>query len=172
MNILIAGIGNIFLGDDGFGVEVVQRLARKPLPDHVRVIDFGIRGFDLAYALLDNPYDLTVLVDATAQGGTPGMLYTIEPDFSKLDTVDGAEISPASIETHGMNPMRVFQLVKSMGGQFKRVVILGCEPETLGPENEGQLGLSDTVQAAVDEAVRLLERLIHREGAEISVPLR
>lgn len=157
MNILIAGVGNIFLGDDAFGVEVVQKLSRKPLPDYVQVKDFGIRGFDLAYALLDCNYDLTILVDATAQGGSPGTLYTIEPDFSE---VDSEEVTVASMETHAMNPMRVFQLVKSMGGELKRILILGCEPASLGSEDEGQMGLSEPVQVAVDEAVLTLERFI------------
>jgi hydrogenase maturation protease len=153
--ILIAGIGNIFLGDDGFGVEVVQKLLRRKLPDGVRVVDFGIRGFDLVYALLE-PYDATILVDTMPQGGAPGTLYTIEPDLSDLLSSDFHEVV---IETHAMNPMRVLEMVKVMGGHFKRLLLVGCEPATLGPE-EGQMGLSEPVQAAVDEAVRLIESLV------------
>ena len=99
--ILVAGIGNIFLGDDGFGSEVARRLLARPLPAEVRVVDFGIRGFDLAYALLDG-YDVTVFVDATPRGGEPGTIYTIEPDLSEIREPDAREMM---VETHGMNPM-------------------------------------------------------------------
>lgn len=153
--ILIAGIGNIFLGDDAFGVEVVRRLSSRTLPDSVRVIDFGIRGFDLAYALLDG-YDVTILVDATPRGGVPGTLYTIEPDLSTSHNLEAPE---PMIETHGMNPMRVLGLVRAMGGQLQRILLVGCEPATVGPE-EGLMGLSEPVQAAVDEAVGVIELLI------------
>jgi|SRR5579872_2257078 len=158
--ILIAGIGNIFLGDDGFGVEVAQRLARRRLPDSVRVVDFGIRGIDLAYALMDG-YELTILVDATPRGGLPGTIYVIEPDLAP------AEISDAAvIDGHGMNPMSVFGLVKSMGGECRRVLIVGCEPEPL-EEEEGRMGLSAAVSAAVDAAIQEIETLIAKElGAD------
>lgn len=111
--ILVAGIGNIFLGDDAFGSEVARRLQSRPLPDGVRVVDFGIRGFDLVYALLDN-YDLTIFVDATPRGGEPGTLYTIEPDLSELDNLDERAMA---IEPHGMNPLKVLGMVKSMRGR-------------------------------------------------------
>ena len=153
--ILIAGIGNIFLGDDGFGCEVLRRLMGRTWPDGVRVVDFGIRGFDLAYALLDG-YDVTILVDATPRGGTPGTLYTIEPDPEELDSL---EPQAMMVETHGMNPMKVLGMVKSMGGQFKRLLLVGCEPATFGPE-EGHLGLSEPVAAAVDEAASIVESLV------------
>jgi hydrogenase maturation protease len=153
--ILIAGIGNIFLGDDGFGSEVARRLVARPLPGAVRVVDFGIRGFDLAYALLDS-YDVTIFIDATQRGGEPGTLYTIEPDLSELKDLDAQQMM---VETHGMNPMKVLSMVKSMGGEFKRILLVGCEPATLGPE-EGQLGLSEPVEAAVGEAVRVVESLV------------
>ena len=153
--ILIAGIGNIFLGDDGFGSEVARRLAGKTFPGEVRVVDFGIRGFDLAYALMDGP-DVTIFIDATPRGREPGTIYTIEPDLSELNGLDGQQMM---VETHGMNPMKVLSMVKIMGGEFKRILLVGCEPETLGPE-EGQLGLSQPVTAAVDEAVRVVESLV------------
>ena len=153
--ILIAGIGNIFLGDDGFGSEVARRLAGKSFPDEVRVVDFGIRGFDLAYALMDG-FDVTIFIDATSRGGEPGTIYTIEPDLGELNGLDGQQMM---VETHGMNPMKVLSMVKTMGGEFKRILLVGCEPETLGPE-EGQLGLSEPVTAAVDEAVRVVESLV------------
>ena len=153
--ILIACIGNIFMGDDGFGVEVAQALAARNLPDEVRLVDFGIRGFDLAYALLDG-YDVTIFVDATSRGEAPGTLYTIEPDLDELEALDPQAMM---VEPHGMNPMKVLAMVKSMGGNFKRILLVGCEPETLGPE-EGLMGLSEPVQRAVDEAVSMIELLV------------
>lgn len=153
-SILVAGVGNIFLGDDAFGSEVARRLLERKLPPEVRVIDFGIRGFDLIYALLDGP-DATIFVDATPRGGEPGTLYTIEPDLEELG---GAE-EGAVVETHGMNPMKVLRLVKSMGGHFKRILLVGCEPAPLEAE-EGYMGLSEPVEAAVDEAVGLVESLV------------
>ena len=150
--ILIAGIGNIFLGDDGFGSEVAPRVAARPLPAEVRLVDFGIRGFDLVYALLDG-YDVTVFIDATPRGGEPGTIYMIEPDLSELREPDAGQMM---VETHGMNPMKVLSMVKAMGGEFKRILIVGCEPQTLGPE-EGQMGLSETVEAAVDD-VRIVQQ--------------
>ncbi len=155
--ILVAGIGNIFQGDDAFGSEVARRLAGRELPEAVRVVDFGIRGFDLVYALMDG-YDVTIFVDATPRGGEAGTLYTIEPDLSELDNLDAQS---AMIEPHGMNPLKVLGMVKSMGGEFKRILLVGCEPLTLGGE-EGQLGLSEPVEAAVDEAMRVVETLIHK----------
>jgi hydrogenase maturation protease len=153
--ILVAGIGNIFLGDDAFGSEVARRLALRELPEEVRVIDFGIRGFDLVYALLDG-YDVTIFVDATPRGEAPGTLYTIEPDLNELNELDAEGMM---VETHGMNPMKVLGMVKSMGGEHKRILLVGCEPAPLESE-DGQMGLSEPVEAAVDEAVRLVESLV------------
>jgi len=155
--ILVAGIGNIFLGDDAFGVEVARRLSSMNLPDGVRVTDFGIRGFDLAYALLDG-YDTTILVDACPHGEAPGTLYVMEPDLVNLGS---PEEKASAVEAHSMNPLNVLRLATSMGGQLKQVLLVGCEPETLGPE-EGQMGLSETIEAAVADAVKLVESLIHR----------
>lgn len=163
--ILIAGIGNIFLGDDAFGVEVVRGLMQRPIPQGVRVEDFGIRGLDLTYALMED-YDAIVLVDAAPRGKTPGTLYLIEPD---IDDASDSEADPL-IDTHGMNPMKVLRMVKAMGGKPKRLLLVGCEPATLGPE-EGYMGLSGPVQAAVDEAIVLVESLIHQLLAgDVGVP--
>jgi hydrogenase maturation protease len=161
--ILIAGIGNIFLGDDAFGIEVVRRLADVDLPESVRVADFGIRGFDLAYSLQDS-YETTILVDACSQGEAPGTLYVIEPDLSGGDATD----TPAAvIEAHTMNPESVLRMARAMNIEVKNVVLVGCEPQTLGGE-EGQMGLSAPVEAAVEEAVKLVESLInkilHKDG--------
>lgn len=148
--ILVAGVGNIFLGDDAFGVEVAHRLAGRALPDGVTVRDFGIRGFDLAYAFMDG-YDLVILVDATARGGAPGTLYVIEPDTQAKDT---------AINTHAMHPAAVLNLVRAMGGDPGKVLVVGCEPESLGEDGEGAMGLTAAVEAAVDPACRMIEEMI------------
>ncbi len=152
--ILIACIGNIFLGDDGFGVEVARRLAGRPLPPDVILKDFGIRGFDLTYALLE-PYKLVILVDACPRGGPPGDVYLIEPDPA------GTNI-PSPLEAHAMNPISVLQAVKSMGGPPNRILLVGCEPADLGSDEEGKLGLSEPVAAAIDEAIRMIETLVSK----------
>ncbi|MDQ2974433.1 MAG: hydrogenase maturation protease [Acidobacteriota bacterium] len=156
-SILVAGIGNIFLGDDAFGCEVVKRLSGRAWPGNVRVVDFGIRGFDLAYALLDG-YDVTIFVDATPRGQEPGTLYTIEPE---LDEIDSINANGGMVDAHSMNPMKVLSMVKSMGGEFKKILLVGCEPATFGPE-EGQMGLSEPVEAAVNQAVTVVESLVER----------
>jgi len=158
--ILVAGIGNIFLGDDAFGVEVVRRLSRRVLPDYVRVVDYGIRGLDLAYALLDG-YDLAILVDAAGRGEDPGTLYVLEPEIRDAD-VNASQ--PVLMEAHGMNPMRVLDMVRAMGGRPQRVLVVGCEPATLGDEFEGTMGLSAPVEAAVDGAIAMVESLIAQWG--------
>ena len=155
--ILIAGIGNIFLGDDGFGVEVAGRLANHVFPSGVRVADFGIRGFDLAYALMDG-YETTILVDAYPGEGQPGSLFVVEPDLQDLNS---AESPPGFIEPHAMNPIHMLQMAISMGGQLKRILLVGCVPATLGPE-EGQMGLSEPVTGAIEEAVKLIDTLVTR----------
>jgi len=155
--VLIAGIGNIFLADDGFGVEVVNRLASKSFPSGVRVADFGIRGFDLAYALMEG-YETTILVDAYPGEGAPGTLFVVELDLQQSDS---AGVQAGAIEPHGMNPLEVLRMATNMGGQLKRVLLVGCVPATLGPE-EGQMGLSEPVTVAVDEAAKLVESLVTR----------
>jgi hydrogenase maturation protease len=153
--ILIAGIGNIFLGDDAFGSEVARKLQQRSWPDEVRVEDFGIRGFDLTFALLDG-YETTILIDAVPRGGAPGTLYKIEPDVNDLDELSTGD---ATLETHGMNPMKVLAMAKSMGGEFKKLLLIGCEPAPLASE-DGYMGLSSAVQGSVDEAIRMVESLI------------
>ena len=152
--ILVAGIGNIFLGDDAFGVEVAQRLARRQLPDEVWVVDFGIRGLDLTYALLDG-YETVLLVDAVPRGGPPGTLYILEPE---RDTTPGG----VAIDGHSMDPVKVLRLVEAMGGRIERLLLIGCEPAQAADYEEMQPGLSEAVRASVDEAVRLIESLIAR----------
>jgi hydrogenase maturation protease len=155
--VLVAGIGNIFLGDDAFGVEVTRRLLSREWPPNVRVTDFGIRGYDLAYALLDG-YDTTILIDACPRGEPPGTLYVIEPDLAEIASPEEQQVA---VEAHSMNPMNVLRLARSMGGPLKRVLLVGCEPETFGPE-EGQMGLSKSVEAAIDDAVKLVESMVNK----------
>ncbi len=163
-NILIACIGNIFLGDDGFGCEVARHLSQLEWPDNVKVVDFGIRGFDLTYALLDG-HDITIFVDATPRGNAPGTLYTIEPELTEIENIQAGEM----IDAHSMNPMKVLSLVKSMGGEFKKILLVGCEPATLGPE-EGQMGLSEPVALAVKEAVEIVQSLVCKSLQETAAP--
>ncbi len=152
-SVLVAGVGNVFLGDDGFGVEVVRRLADRPLPAGARLADFGIRGFDLAYALTEG-YELVILVDASQRGGVPGTLYLLEPAQP-----DGAVLGP---ETHGMVPSRALQMARAMGTTVDRLLVVGCEPESFGEPGSGRVGLSSAVTAVVDEAALLVDDLVRR----------
>jgi hydrogenase maturation protease len=148
--VLVAGIGNIFLGDDGFGVEVVRRLAERPLPDGVQVADYGVSGLRLAYDLLGG-YHTTILVDAAPRGGEPGTVYVIELD--KPATGPGPE---RPVDAHGMRLDAVLDLLAVLGGDAGRVLVVGCEPADLA---QG-IGLSAPVAAAVDRAVELVRELI------------
>ncbi|GAB2998433.1 hydrogenase maturation protease [Amycolatopsis acidiphila] len=145
--VLVAGIGNIFLGDDGFGVEVARRLATAGLPPQVQVADYGISGLHLAYELLDG-YDTTILVDAAPRGGEPGTVYVIEPG-------DGGDEPAGPLDAHGMQPDVVLRLLRTLGGDTRRVLVVGCEPADVG---EG-IGLSPRVAAAVPAAVELVMEL-------------
>jgi hydrogenase maturation protease len=144
--VLVAGVGNIFLGDDGFGVEVARQLADEQLPAGVEVADFGIRGVHLAYQLLEG-YDLAILVDASARGGEPGSLYVIEP------TPDDGDVL---LDGHGMQPAAVLGLLQALGGPVGRVLVVGCEPAEVGE----RIGLSEPVGRAVGEAVRVVRELV------------
>jgi hydrogenase maturation protease len=151
--ILVAGIGNIFFGDDAFGCEVVKELAQRPLPPEVRVADFGIRSYDLAYAVMDD-YDATIFVDASPRGNEPGTVYLIEPDLGKLN-----ESPDELFNAHGMDPVRVLQLIRSVGGKPRGLRVVGCEPAVLETEG-GKIGLSEKVQAAIPSAIEMIESLI------------
>jgi hydrogenase maturation protease len=165
--ILIAGVGNIFLGDDGFGVEVALALSKRPLPESVSVKDFGIRGFDLAYALLD-PWDAVIIVDALPRGEAAGTLYVMEPDLAALRGVASAD---TAINPHGMDPVRVLNLAASQGTMSAQVLVLGCEPQDFGDELEGRMGLSAPVQAAVEEAAKMVLELAARIATTKQVSL-
>jgi hydrogenase maturation protease len=144
LRVLVAGIGNVFLGDDGFGCALAQRVAFAG----VDVADFGIRGMDLAYALAD--YDVVVFLDATPRGGEPGTLYVIEPDLDGL---------PLDVDAHAMHPVSVLALAKTLGGELPRTLVLGCEPAGVEEFTE----LSEPVQAALEEAEKLLAEVLRKE---------
>jgi hydrogenase maturation protease len=153
MKVLIACVGNIFLGDDGFGVEVALSLSKRQLPQGVSVKDYGIRGFDLAYALLE-PWDLVIMVDAMARGKAAGTLYVIEPELNAPASADTA------LNPHGMDPVRVLSLAASMGTISAQILVVGCEPQDFGDELEGRMGLSAPVQAVVEEACNTILNLV------------
>jgi len=163
--VLVACIGNIFLGDDGFGVEVAQYLQRqRTYPQGVQVIDFGIRGVELAYSLLD-PYDELVLVDAIQRGKAPGTVTLIEPDLTKLNAAQGAEARQVGLDTHSMDPLKVLAFAHTLGAKPIHTLLVGCEPAMLGGGSEYeemQVGLSAPVQAAIAEAVQMIDTLIQR----------
>lgn len=165
--ILVAGIGNIFLGDDAFGVEVVRRLAQRTWPEGVRVADFGIRGFDLASALLEG-WDFAILVDAAPRGGVPGTLYVLEPE---IDRSARAVLEPAGIRAvldasagaldgHSLNPVQVLALADWLGGPLPQVLVVGCEPTPLSSDDAANAELSAPVRAAVEESVTVVESLV------------
>jgi hydrogenase maturation protease len=158
--VLVAGVGNIFCGDDGFGVEVARRLGAEVFPEGVDVADFGIRGVHLAYQLLEG-YDALILIDAAARGAAPGTVFVIEPDFERAESLERTE-SGFLIDAHGMDPEMVLGMLKDLGGRVGRVVIVGCEPAEIGE----RMGLSAVVDRAADEACRVVRRLVEREMAE------
>jgi len=156
--ILVAGIGNIFFGDDGFGVEVARRLAQRPLPECVRVEDFGIRGMDLSYTLLDG-FDALILVDTATGGEKPGTLYLIEPEL------EGQGVGEATLDTHGMDPVKVLNLARALGAPATPTFLVACEPMVFsGDDDTGNVlvELSAPVLAMVDEAVIMVESLVER----------
>lgn len=154
--VLVAGLGNVFFGDDGFGVEVVQRLARESLPDDVAVLEVGIRTTHLALELLDAPA-LLVLVDAAARGGAPGTLYVIDPE---------EELSarrPVIPDAHAANPFAVLATLSWVGGRLPRTILVACEPGDLS----GPMCLSGPVEAAIAPAMDIVRELIDSEVGEV-----
>jgi hydrogenase maturation protease len=157
--ILVAGIGNAWLGDDGFGGEVVKRLEARDLPSGVTVADFGIGGLDLAYEVMRG-YDGLVLVDVSRQGGEPGTLYVMEPD--EQDIAAGIEDGEL-LDPHGMDPQTVLRFVRAVGGWPGKVVVIACEPAQV---EEMGIGLSAGVSAAVDHAAELVATTIEELRAD------
>jgi hydrogenase maturation protease len=147
--ILVAGIGNAFLGDDGFGGQVAARLEKLDLPEGVSVFDFGTGGLDLAYEVMRG-YDALLLVDVSRGGEAPGTLYVMEPD---PEDVEGGIEDGTVIDPHAMDPQTVLRFVKSVGGWPGKVVVIACEPSSVG---EVGWGLSEPVQGALDRAVELV----------------
>jgi hydrogenase maturation protease len=167
---LVAGIGNIFLGDDGFGVEVAGRLAEAGLPDWVRVADYGISGLHLAYDLAEG-YETAILIDAAPRGGEPGTVYVleVEPGAPQGDGPGG----PLMLDGHGMQPDVVLGMLGMVGGGGPtRVLVVGCEPAS----TEEGIGLSEPAAAAVGQAVDIVLNLVrnaagpHNEQRGIHVP--
>ena len=145
--VLVAGIGNLFLGDDGFGSEVARRLAAEPLPDGVRVVDYGIRGMHLAYDLLDG-YDALVVIDALPGTGAPGDLSLLE--------VGPDDLGDGELDAHGMAPVAVLASLGQLGGTLPPTYVVGCQPADVG---EG-IGLTPAVEGAVDKAVKLVHDVL------------
>jgi len=156
MRVLVAGIGNIFLGDDRFGVEVVRRLRDRPLGDGVEVVDYGIRGLHLAYALTDGRYDAAILVDAVPRAGEPGTLYVLEPDL-------GADPGEGLVaDTHTLTPDAVLAWIRRIGAPLGRVFVVGCEPASVRESME----LSAPVAASIDSAIATIRDLVAKlDGA-------
>jgi hydrogenase maturation protease len=141
-------MGNIFLGDDGFGCEVARALAQMDLPPDVSVIDYGIRGLDLAYALL-KPHAAVIVVDVISRGAAPGTLYLLQPVHPDAGF-------PATPDPHSMNPVHLLAMARSLGEITAEILIVACEPNDFGDEFEGRMGLSEVVASAIPEAVRTI----------------
>jgi hydrogenase maturation protease len=156
--VLVAGVGNVFLGDDGFGVETVRRLASEPLPEGVTLVDVGVRSVHFAFQLLE-PFDLVIVIDAVSQRGPPGTVYLLEaiPE-------DGHPL--AAPEGHGMEVGAVLAMARALGAEPVRVLVVGCEPLDL---SEG-MGLSLPVQGAVPSAAELVRDVLRRELCTVSEP--
>jgi hydrogenase maturation protease len=148
--ILIGGVGNIFLGDDGFGPEVVRYLAQRTLPSDVALKDFGIRGRDLAYEIAAG-YEAVILIDAMEHSDKPGTLYVLEPEIEDISDNDAIE---SQLPAHHMDLLRVFRSVLMLGGQMPCLRLIGCEPASLDENNA--MSLSPVVQAAIEPAVELV----------------
>ena len=159
--ILVAGIGNAWMKDDGFGSAVADRLSKRELPSEAAVFDFGTGGLDLAYELMRG-YDGLILIDVSRQGGEPGTLYVMSPDEESVAAgiEDGETINP-----HGMDPQTVLRFVKSLGAWPGKVVIIACEPAEV---EEMGLGLSDDVAGAVDAAVKLVLETIDELRSDVA----
>jgi len=161
MKILIAGVGNVLRGDDGFGVAVAQVIARGGIvPGEVTVFESGIAGIPLVQELMDG-YDALIVVDAVERGGAPGTIYVIEPDIPAPGRIDPAALHQSLADAHYADPSRVLMLAKALGVLPPKVFIIGCQPagyDELGAE------LSGPVRGAVAVAVERIETLIRSLG--------
>ncbi len=152
--ILVAGIGNIFKGDDAFGSEVARRLMNEVWPSEVRITDFGIRSYDLAFALMEGYY-ATILVDATSRQQAPGTVYLIEPDLTQF-----GELDETMADAHSMNPVKVLQMLQTAESSAGKLYLVGCEPAILEIE-DGTIGLSKIVEASIPRAIELIRSLVN-----------
>ncbi len=150
-SILVAGVGNAWLHDDGFGGEVARRLEQRELPPGVTVMDAGTGGLDLAYEVMRG-YDALVILDVSKQGGEPGTLYVIEPDRN---------VAASTPDAHRMDIQNVFGYLRMLAGEAPPITIVGCEPESVEPG----MGLSTAVANSVDAAAQLVRRLIDHQLA-------
>ena len=153
-SILVAGIGNVFHGDDAFGVLVAREMAKRESTDDVVVADFGTRSYDLVFAILDG-YDIVILVDLVSRGGEPGTVYLLDP------VIDAVEAGRSLVGGHSMTPQTVLSILEAFGGYGGSIYIVGCEPATLESE-DGGIGLSPPAEAAVHVAITMIEDLIRR----------
>jgi hydrogenase maturation protease len=161
---LIAGIGDIRLGDDGFGSEVARQMMEGFMVPGVGVVDFGTRGLDLAYCLLEE-FDLVILVEAFARGEAPGTLHLIEPDLLSLEAPAAGE---EAIDANAMRSEGILRDAASMGAKFGRVVIMGCEPTPTNSDLEMEMDLSLPVREAVGDAIDLIESCVSGEGLVVA----
>lgn len=155
--VLVAGIGNIFLGDDGFGPETLRAVTAEPLPDGVRAVDYGIRGMHLAYDLLDG-WDGLILVDAVPDRGVPGAVRAFEVDRENPDTTP-------RLDAHAMDPASVFASLAALGGTLPRTVVVGCQVRDV----DERIGLSEPVSRAVPEAALAVRAVLAELGAGVGV---
>jgi hydrogenase maturation protease len=153
-DILIAGIGNIFLGDDAFGCEVIKRLNESPSQQCVQKIDFGIRSLDLAYALSDEKFGLKILIDIIQGGKNAGTTYVVKPDDT-WETVKNYQIP--SMDSHSIDVVQVMRLAISMGANLDSIILIGCEPKTFNMCTSGTL--SKPVTKAIPEVLGLVDRI-------------
>ncbi len=164
--VLVAGVGNIFLGDDAFGALVARALVARPASPGVRVRDFGTRGVDLAYTLAEG-FDALVLVDSMQRGRAPGTITVIEPDFRSSEPV-----SELAGPAHGVDPCRVFSMLNALGGSLRAALLVACEPLAFGSEDEPMLEPSAPVREAILHAVPLVEalasQLVHTFATELA----
>ncbi|MBA3743721.1 hydrogenase maturation protease [Sporichthya sp.] len=157
---LVAGVGNIFLTDDGFGSEVLRRMAGTPTPPDVHLLDAGIRGVHLAYQLLDG-YEVLVVVDAAQRGHAPGTVTLVEVDPNEVpdNSAQVADGEAPLVDAHGLEPGAILSMLGSLGGAVQQVYLVACEPASL----DDGIGLSPEAEAAVAPAISLVEQLMWKE---------
>lgn len=152
MTTLIAGFGNVLLGDDGFGVHVIKRLAAMTLPSHVQTMDVGIGGMELVLRLKTG-FDEVIVVDAVRRGETPGTLFVFAPNERELNRDSGKALNP-----HVAEPLAAMRMAKTLGVLPAAITVVGCEPENCSPG----IGLSAAVSAAIDPSLNVIRKLVEQ----------